>query len=123
MSDDTMQQIYMRVTQRIQSDRKQLSQIEAQTSGNQREVRLAALTKREIEGLDTSVPLYKSMGKMFVCETKAALLHDIETTTSEANAMIEALEKKKKFVSRDLEEATGNLKDLVKSSQAAAAKN
>ncbi|KAJ2483642.1 hypothetical protein IWW56_000206 [Coemansia sp. RSA 2131] len=120
MSDDTMQQIYMRVTQRIQSDRKQLSQIEAQTSGNQREIRLAALTKREIEGLDTSVPLYKSMGKMFVCETKASLLHDIETTTSEANAMLEALEKKKKFVTRDLEEATGNLKDLVKSSQAAA---
>ncbi|KAJ2350936.1 hypothetical protein GGF43_004173, partial [Coemansia sp. RSA 2618] len=106
---------------RIQGDRKQLSQIEAQMSGNQREIRLAALTKREVEGLDSAVPLYKSMGKMFVCESKADILKDIEKTTSDADAMVQALEKKKKFVTRDLEEATANLKDLVKSSQAAAA--
>ncbi|KAJ1832981.1 hypothetical protein IWW55_004250 [Coemansia sp. RSA 2706] len=123
MSDDTVQQIYMKVTQRIQSDQKQLGQIDAQLSGNQREIRLAALTKREVEGLDASVPLYKSMGKMFVQESKADILSDIQQATDEASSMVLALEKKKKFVTRDLEEATGNLKDLVKSSQQQASRS
>ncbi|KAJ2850799.1 hypothetical protein IWW36_001614 [Coemansia brasiliensis] len=121
MADDTVQQIYAKVTQRIQDDQKQLAQIDVQMSTNQREIRLAALTKREIEGLDSQAPLYKSMGKMFVQESKADILEDIEKTTKNSETMLQALEKKKKFVNRDLEEATGNLKDLVRSSQAAAA--
>ncbi|KAI9471337.1 hypothetical protein LPJ78_004551 [Coemansia sp. RSA 989] len=121
MADDTVQQIYAKVTQRIQDDQKQLAQIDVQISTNQREVRLAALTKREVDGLDSQAPLYKSMGKMFVQESKADILADIEKTAKSSETMLQALEKKKKFVNRDLEEATGNLKDLVRSSQAAAA--
>ncbi|KAJ2452787.1 hypothetical protein EV183_002685 [Coemansia sp. RSA 2336] len=121
MADDTVQQVYAKVTQRIQDDQKQLAQIDVQISTNQREVRLAALTKREVDGLDSQAPLYKSMGKMFVQESKADILADIEKTTKSSETMLQALEKKKKFVNRDLEEATGNLKDLVRSSQAAAA--
>ncbi|KAJ2512250.1 hypothetical protein H4217_006979 [Coemansia sp. RSA 1939] len=121
MSEDTAQQVYMRITQKIQDCRKQLDQIDVQVSTNQRESRLAALTKREIEGLDTSVPVYKSMGKMFIQENKDDLLKDIKSS-EDSRALVEALEKKKKFVERDLEEATGNLKDMIKSMQATAAK-
>ncbi|KAJ2401830.1 hypothetical protein GGF41_007665, partial [Coemansia sp. RSA 2531] len=78
MADDTIQQVYMRVTQKMQDCQKQLAQIEAQMSTNQRETRLAALTRREIQDLDNSVPLYKSMGKMFIQESKEDLLKDIE---------------------------------------------
>ncbi|KAJ2762948.1 hypothetical protein H4S06_000368 [Coemansia sp. BCRC 34490] len=122
MSEDTAQQVYMRITQKIQDCRKQLDQIDVQVSTNQRESRLAALTKREIEGLDTSVPVYKSMGKMFIQENKDDLLKDINKSSEDSKALVEALEKKKKFVERDLEEATGNLKDMIKSMQATAAK-
>ncbi|KAJ2494231.1 hypothetical protein GGI11_008937 [Coemansia sp. RSA 2049] len=121
MSEDTAQQVYMRITQKIQDCRKQLDQIDVQVSTNQRESRLAALTKREIEGLDTSVPVYKSMGKMFIQENKDDLLKDINKSSEDSRALVEALEKKKKFVERDLEEATGNLKDMIKSMQATAA--
>ncbi|KAJ1734830.1 hypothetical protein LPJ72_002172 [Coemansia sp. Benny D160-2] len=122
MSEDTAQQVYMRITQKIQDCRKQLDQIDVQVSTNQRESRLAALTKREIEGLDTSVPVYKSMGKMFIQENKDDLLKDINKSSEDSRALVEALEKKKKFVERDLEEATGNLKDMIRSMQATAAK-
>ncbi|KAJ1946457.1 hypothetical protein EC988_005547, partial [Linderina pennispora] len=84
--------------------------------------RLAGLTKRELEGLGSSVPMYKSMGKMFVQETKADLLADLEKTTTESATMLTALEKKQKFVKRELDDATGNLRDIVMSSQAAAAR-
>ncbi|KAJ2386816.1 hypothetical protein GGI23_006412 [Coemansia sp. RSA 2559] len=117
MADDTVQQVYMRITQKIQDCQKQLDQIDVQISTNQREGRLAALTRREIEGLDDSVPMYKSMGKMFIQESKDDLLKDINKTTKDGNTLVEALEKKKKFVERDLEEATGNLKDMIKSVQ------
>ncbi|KAJ1837410.1 hypothetical protein LPJ70_005862 [Coemansia sp. RSA 2708] len=63
------------------------------------------------------------MGKMFVQESKADILSDIQQATDEASSMVLALEKKKKFVTRDLEEATGNLKDLVKSSQQQASRS
>ncbi|PIA14207.1 Prefoldin, partial [Coemansia reversa NRRL 1564] len=114
MSDDTMQQVYLKVTQKIQESQKQLNQIDAQISSNQRDIRLASLTKRELDGVDNSVPLYKSMGKMFVQESKSNMLEDIDKETSNANSLIQALEKKKKFVSRSLEEATGNLKDIIR---------
>ncbi|KAJ2830309.1 hypothetical protein GGI24_001940 [Coemansia furcata] len=119
MADDTIQQVYMRVTQKMQDCQKQLAQIEAQISANQRETRLAALTKREIQDLDSSVPLYRSMGKMFIQESKEDLLKDIAQSTSDATTLIDALEKKQKFVKRDLDEATGNLRDIIQ----AASKN
>ncbi|KAJ2811826.1 hypothetical protein H4S07_001812 [Coemansia furcata] len=119
MADDTIQQVYMRVTQKMQDCQKQLAQIEAQISSNQRETRLAALTKREIQDLDSSVPLYRSMGKMFIQESKEDLLKDIAQSTSDATTLIDALEKKQKFVKRDLDEATGNLRDIIQ----AASKN
>ncbi|KAJ2082382.1 hypothetical protein H4R24_001618 [Coemansia sp. RSA 988] len=117
MSDDTVQQVYLKVTQNIQEYQKELNQIDAQISSNQRDIRLASLTKREIDGLDSSIPLYKSMGKMFVQESKSSLLEGIDKETSDATTLIEALEKKKKFVSRNLEGATGNLKDLIRMTQ------
>ncbi|KAJ2000973.1 hypothetical protein H4R26_004366 [Coemansia thaxteri] len=117
MSDNTIQQVYVQVTQKMQDCQRQLAQIEAQISANQRETRLASLTKREIEGLDASVPLYKSMGKMFVQESKADLLKEIAQTTADAATIIGALEQKQKFVKRNLEEATGHLRDLVQSAQ------
>ncbi|KAJ2157359.1 hypothetical protein GGF46_004557 [Coemansia sp. RSA 552] len=125
MSDDTVQQVYMRVTQRIQSSQKQLSNIDAQVNANQREARLASLTKREIEGLSDSVPLYRSMGKMFVQESKQSVMDDINKTTKDSEMLVDALEKKKKFVKRELDEATANLKDIIKATtqqQAASAK-
>ncbi|ORX70974.1 Prefoldin [Linderina pennispora] len=122
MADDSLQQVYQRITSRIQEKQKQLAQIEAQISLHQRETRLAGLTKRELEGLGNSVPMYKSMGKMFVQETKADLLADLEKTTTESATMLTALEKKQKFVKRELDDATGNLRDIVMSSQAAAAR-
>ncbi|KAJ2559105.1 hypothetical protein EV175_000490 [Coemansia sp. RSA 1933] len=122
MSDDTVQQVYMRITQKIQECQKQLSQIDVQISTHQREGRLASLTKREIEGLDESVPMYRLMGKMFIQESKDELLKDINKTTNDGNTLVEALEKKKRFVQRDLDEATGNLKDMLKSVQKTTAK-
>ncbi|KAJ2891830.1 hypothetical protein IWW38_003457 [Coemansia aciculifera] len=121
-ADASLQQVYMRITQRMQDCQKQLAQIDAQISTNQRETRLAQLTKREIEGLDTSVPLYKSMGKMFIQESKQSLLDDINESAKQAKTLIEALEKKQKFVKRDLEEATGNLRDVIQSAQKTKAK-
>ncbi|KAJ2744715.1 hypothetical protein GGI20_002730 [Coemansia sp. BCRC 34301] len=120
--NDTIQQVYMRITQKIQDCQKQLAQIDAQISSNQRETRLAALTKREIEGLDSSVPLYKSMGKMFIQESKEALLKDICQSAQDAQTVIDALEKKQKFVKRDLDDATGNLRDVIQSAQSKSAK-
>ncbi|KAI8323750.1 Prefoldin [Martensiomyces pterosporus] len=122
MSDDTIQQVYMRITGKIQDGQKQLSQIEAQLNAHQREIRLAALTQRELEGLDSTVPLYRSMGKMFIQEKKEDLLKAIAKDTDDSNKMIEALEKKQKFVKRDVDEATNNLRDIVRATSQAAAK-
>lgn len=120
-SDDTIQQVYMRITEKIQGCQKQLSQIDAQISGNQREMRLAALTKRELESLDDNVPMYKSMGKMFVQDSKQSLLGEINKGTKDSQDLIDALEKKQKFVKRDMEEATGNLRDIIQSAQKSSA--
>ncbi|KAI9502440.1 hypothetical protein GGI25_005247 [Coemansia spiralis] len=122
MSEDSFHQLQVRITEKIMGCEKQLDQIGVQISSKQRESRLAALTKREIEGLDSSIPLYKSMGKMFVQENKESLLNEIEKTTGDANTLIEALEKKQKFVKRDLDEAVGNLKDTVRAAQNSTAK-
>ncbi|KAJ2703710.1 hypothetical protein H4R19_005301 [Coemansia spiralis] len=58
---------------------------------------------------------------MFVQESKDDIMRDLNKTTGDAATLIEALEKKKKFVARDLNEASANLKDLVKQTQARAA--
>ncbi|KAJ1726905.1 hypothetical protein LPJ61_004881 [Coemansia biformis] len=120
MSDDTIQHVYLGLTQKIQICQKQLGQIEAQIGANEREIRLASLTKSEVDGLDSTVPLYKSVGKMFIQESKDDILRDLQKTTGDATSIIEALQKKKKFTTRDLDEATGNLKDLVRQTQASA---
>ncbi|KAJ1670548.1 hypothetical protein GGF38_001449, partial [Coemansia sp. RSA 25] len=74
-------------------------------------------------GLDNSVPLYKSMGKMFIQESKDDLLKDIAESAKDAQTIIDALEKKQKFVKRDLDDATGNLRDIIQSAQSKAKKH
>ncbi|KAJ1878794.1 hypothetical protein H4R99_000091 [Coemansia sp. RSA 1722] len=114
-SEDKIQEVYMRITQKIQDSQKQLSQIEVQISGNERESRLASLTKREIEALDASTPLYKSVGKMFVQESKDILISDLDSAIDGSKSMVDALKKKQKYVQRDLDEASGNLRDFIRS--------
>ncbi|KAJ1723291.1 hypothetical protein LPJ53_002340 [Coemansia erecta] len=119
--DSTMQQVYFRITQKIQDSQKQIGQIEAQIAGNDRESRLASLTRREIEGLDSSTPMYKSVGKMFVQAPRDALIDELDASIESAKTMTDALEKKHKFVKRELDEATGNLRDVIQSMKASAA--
>ncbi|KAJ2785103.1 hypothetical protein H4R18_000691 [Coemansia javaensis] len=121
MADGTAQHVYLGLTQKIQSCQKQLGQIEAQLGANQRETRLAALTRREVEGLDDSVPLYTSLGKMFVQESRGDILRGLQATTNDAASLIQALEKKRQFVARELDEATAGLKDVVRQSVGARA--
>ncbi|KAJ2778067.1 hypothetical protein GGI15_004295 [Coemansia interrupta] len=122
MADDgTMQQIYFRITQKIQSSQKQIGQIEAQIASSDRESRLASLTRREIEGLDASTPMYKSVGKMFVQAPKDALMDELDESIESAKTLTDALEKKQKFVKRELDEATSNLRDVIQSMKASAA--
>ncbi|KAJ1644070.1 hypothetical protein J3B02_006035 [Coemansia erecta] len=119
--DNTIQEVYMRITQKIQDCQKQLGQIDVQISANERESRLASLTKREIEPLDSSTPLYKSVGKMFVQESKETLIKDLDSTIESSKSMVDALQKKQKFVQRDLDEASGNLRDVIRSINPSAA--
>ncbi|KAJ1839336.1 hypothetical protein LPJ73_006800 [Coemansia sp. RSA 2703] len=119
--DNTMQQVYFRITQKIQDCQKQVAQIEAQIAANDRESRLASLTRREIEDLDSSTPMYKSVGKMFVQAPKDALMSELNESIESAKTLTDALEKKHKFVKRELDDATGNLRDVIQSMKASMA--
>ena len=82
----------------------------------------ATLTKREMDGLGTceDVRLFKPLGRSFVLEEKGALVEALEATSAAATTEIEKVMARREHLSKALNDAETNLRELMNGNDALA---
>uniref|UniRef100_A0A1I7XH66 Prefoldin subunit 1 n=1 Tax=Heterorhabditis bacteriophora TaxID=37862 RepID=A0A1I7XH66_HETBA len=85
---------------------------------NTQKQRVSELSAQTISGISTELPVYRSVGRMFILSSKE---EEVERHNKEANEYklkIEAIEKQKGYLQREMEEAERNLREMVQARRA-----
>ncbi|KAJ1925654.1 hypothetical protein IWQ60_004436 [Tieghemiomyces parasiticus] len=79
----------------------------------ERERRRNELTLKEIESLPDDVATYKSVGKMFLQVDQAVVVKDLKKSIEQSIDTSKGLEKKQKYVERELNDCSTSLRDIM----------
>lgn len=91
----------------------QANTVKAQIQSKQRERKLAELTRRELDSLDSQTKTYKPVGKMFIQSPLSEMKQQYVDSINTSDENIKQLEKTQKYWERAASDAQGNLKDIL----------
>lgn len=80
----------------------------------QREGRVNAVTSNQIDTLDASIPLYRSVGKAFVFAPRNEIEQRLEKEIGDITKQQRDLTDRQEYLERRITSATANLQDLLK---------
>eukprot|EP00275_Glaucocystis_incrassata_P001910 EC124281.1.p1 GENE.EC124281.1~~EC124281.1.p1 ORF type:complete len:116 (+),score=21.04 EC124281.1:118-465(+) len=113
LDDDHRKQI-IEVQERMKELQRQVVVLQTQMQVKDRSKRRDELTLRELQALPPSVPTYMPVGKMFLLTEHSELGQKLQSSITSREAELSSMQKSKTYVERQLRDAEGNLKDLVK---------
>lgn len=116
-NDEALQKVLISMQQQAVNAEKALRSVKLQTTSRTREKRLIELTRAELQSIpdDGRGGLYNGVGKMFMAVERPTLMDDLSKQERSVSEDIIALEKKGKYMQKELESATANLKDVFQS--------
>ncbi|CAM9841194.1 unnamed protein product [Pylaiella littoralis] len=100
--------------------KRELAEVEAQLQANLREAKRGVLTRGELERVGDGTPMYQSVGKMFLSQTKeeiSALLDGQRESKSKSEAQLQS---KLSYLQKRLASEQSNLDEIIKNIQAQA---
>jgi prefoldin subunit 1 len=103
----------MELQEQMNTYNKDLRTVRASLGNAQREARMNAVTTSQIEGLDPSVALYRSVGKAFVFTPKAEVSDRLEQEIGELTKAQRDLTDREEYLTRRLQSHATNLRDLT----------
>eukprot|EP01147_Barroeca_monosierra_P001539 gene1539-4689_t len=87
--------------------------LEQQKAQKKSALHRSVLTAREIEPLPQEVPLFKSIGKMFILADKEAILDDLEVVCKDADSSMKKLDEAQEQLEQTLKMQSESVRDLV----------
>ena len=90
-----------------------LRAVKSRISSYQREQRMNAVTVSQIEPVEESVPLYRSVGKAFVFASKSEVKERIEKENADITKNLSDLADRHEYLERRIASNTSNLKDMT----------
>ncbi|GMK56570.1 hypothetical protein CspeluHIS016_0304100 [Cutaneotrichosporon spelunceum] len=123
LSDDTLKRILQQIQTQAVSSQRQLGVVRAQTQAKEKERRILELTMRELDTVPAGEGrMFRGVGKMFIQQPRAEINSKHEATKYSLNEDISSLQKKAKYLERQLDEANSQLRDIFHSQQREAAR-
>ncbi|KAL1924772.1 uncharacterized protein VTP21DRAFT_4426 [Calcarisporiella thermophila] len=113
LSDETIKKVFIELQNQMAESNRQLSGVKAQMQAKEREKRLAELTKKELSELNDGVRTYKSVGKAFFQTSLSDLQNELKDRIESNATDIQALEKKQKYLERNITEHQNNLREIL----------
>ncbi|KAI9307350.1 Prefoldin [Cunninghamella echinulata] len=113
ISDDAIRNIFIELQAKYITSQQQVNTVKAQIQNKQRERKMAELTRRELETLESGTKTYKPVGKMFIQAPLSEMKSQYVQSVEKADEQIQQLEKSQKYWERTAAEAQGNLKDIL----------
>ena len=114
-----MFKVLIQIQQQAINSEKALRTVRLQQNSKEREKKLNSLTRIELESVpnDGEGGLYNGVGKMFVSVDRDELMKKLSNDEKSLNEDINALNKKFKYLEKELINAQSNLKDIFQSNQ------
>ncbi|WVZ04267.1 hypothetical protein V8G54_025073 [Vigna mungo] len=90
-----------------------LKQVQNQMRSKEAEKKRAYLTMEELKQVPDDTNVYKSIGRMFVLETKASLMNEQDKKFKDGEASITTLQSSKEYLEKQMAEVESNLRELL----------
>ncbi|GAC97452.1 hypothetical protein PHSY_005038 [Pseudozyma hubeiensis SY62] len=114
--DETLSKVLEKIQLQVYQTNQQLAALRAQISAREREAKLNTLTLTELQGIeDESASFYRSVGKMFMQDSRPTILSELTSKQQLITTDIEALQKKQKYLTKQGQDAQSHLKDIFSS--------
>ncbi|KAI9279618.1 Prefoldin [Sporodiniella umbellata] len=111
--DEAIRKVFVELQANYIHSQQQVNTTKAQIQSKQRERKLAELTRRELDTLNSQTKTYKPIGKMFIQSPLSEMKQQYVDSISASDESINQLEKTQKYWERAASDAQGNLKDLL----------
>ena len=102
----------MELQEQIATYSKDLRSVKLRIASLQREGRVNAVTSNQIEALEPTVPLYRSVGKAFVYTERKEIEARLEKEIGDITKAQRDLTDRQEYLERRIASATANLQDL-----------
>ncbi|TXT13008.1 hypothetical protein VHUM_01409 [Vanrija humicola] len=116
LSDDTLRKILQQIQTQAVTAQRQHSLVRAQIQSKEKERKILDLTVRELATVPQGdTRMFRGVGKMFIQQPRSEINARHEAQQKTLTTDIDALTKKAKYFERQVEEANGQLRDIVRS--------
>ncbi|KIL71381.1 hypothetical protein M378DRAFT_154930 [Amanita muscaria Koide BX008] len=112
LPDETLRKILIQIQQTAIQSQRALSIAQQQQVSKERERRILQLTMNEISQLESSVNLYKGVGKMFLMVPRKAMEDEMKQQEKELTDDVNNLNKKTKYLEKQFMDAQSQLRDI-----------
>ncbi|KAH1102376.1 hypothetical protein GLYMA_13G197100v4 [Glycine max] len=113
MADEANRTAFLEIQSRMIDTTGKIKQVQTQMRSKEAEKKRAFLTMEELKQVPDDTNVYKSIGRMFVLETKATLMNEQETKFKDGEASITALQSSKEYLEKQMAEVETNLRELL----------
>ncbi|KAL1663653.1 Prefoldin [Schizophyllum commune] len=115
LPDETLRKILNQIQQRAVSSQRAYNFAQQQMAAKQRERRIVQLTIDELSQLDNDTKMYKGVGKMFLMTPRKEMESELKAQEKELGDDLNNLAKKSKFLEKQFNDASGQLRDIFNS--------
>ncbi|KAK7343115.1 hypothetical protein VNO80_26078 [Phaseolus coccineus] len=113
MADEANRTAFLEIQGRMIETTGKLKQVQNQMRSKEAEKKRAFLTMEELKQVPDDTNVYKSIGRMFVLETKATLMNEQEKKFKDGEATITTLQSSKEYLEKQKTEVESNLRELL----------
>ncbi|XP_020233465.1 prefoldin subunit 1 [Cajanus cajan] len=113
MADEANRTAFLEIQGRMIETTGKLKQVQNQMRSKEAEKKRAFLTMEELKQVPDDTNVYKSIGRMFVLETKATLMNEQENKFKDGEASITTLQSSKEYLEKQMAEVENNLRELL----------
>ncbi|KAG4947364.1 hypothetical protein GLYMA_15G235500v4 [Glycine max] len=113
MADEANRTAFLEIQSRMIDTTGKIKQVQTQMRSKEAEKKRAFLTMEELKQVPDDTNVYKSIGRMFVLETKATLMNEQENKFKDGEASITALQSSKEYLEKQMAEVETNLRELL----------
>ncbi|CAN0395803.1 unnamed protein product [Ectocarpus sp. 12 AP-2014] len=98
--------------------KRELAEVEAQLQATLREKKRGVLTRGELDRVEDGTPMYQSVGKMFLSQTKEEVTALLDAQQEDKSKSETQLQSKQSYLEKRLASEQGNLNEIIKNIQA-----
>ncbi|CAI5449430.1 unnamed protein product [Caenorhabditis angaria] len=118
MADEELKKAFQDLQFKTNETKSRIQQGEIAKKMHLQKNRVSEVTHKNLVGVPDDLPVYRSIGRMFLLTDKASELTRHETEAKEFKDKVASIDKQREYLEKGLAEAEANLRELIQSRRA-----